>query len=335
METVSNPIEKTCFQLLEKAIHSEATDIHFVPTSEGYDVTIRKHALFSKIGHFPHTLGSRLISFYKFLSSLDISEHRRPQSGSFHRSFSEHNFSFRVSTIPSIQSRESVAIRVQKHDKIVPLQKLCSNPEWSSQLSQAAAYKQGLFLVTGPTGSGKTTTLYSLTAHCVKELERHVISLEDPVENNHSHLLQIQVNERSGITYSAGLKAILRHSPDVIMIGEIRDAETAKIAVEAALTGHLVLSTIHAKDPVGCLYRLMDLGVHLEELRQTIIAISAQRLITRHSGETAAIFEILQDPYIEQATEAISKGERFSVPNERKIDTQLAFLESQALNVVE
>ena len=109
---------------------------------------------------------------------------------------------------------------------------------------------QGLILLTGPTGSGKTTTIYSLTAHCVNNLERHVITLEDPVENNHSHLLQIQVNERSGMTYSAGLKAILRHSPDVIMIGEIRDSETAKIAVQAALTGHLVLTTVHSKDPV-------------------------------------------------------------------------------------
>ncbi|MDV6377898.1 competence type IV pilus ATPase ComGA [Sporosarcina sp. GW1-11] len=327
MEVNENPIEKTCFQLLEKAIQSDATDIHFVPTAEGYDVTIRKQAIFSKIGQFPQTLGGRLISFYKFLSSLDISEQRRPQSGSFHRSFSDQNFSFRVSTIPSIQLRESVAIRIQKHDKIVPLHQLCMNTDWSKQLSEAISNKQGLFLVTGPTGSGKTTTLYSLTSHCVAELKRHVISLEDPVENNHSHLLQIQVNERSGITYSAGLKAILRHSPDVIMIGEIRDAETAKIAVEAALTGHLVLTTIHAKNPIGCLYRLLDLGIHLEELRQTIIAISAQRLITKPSGETAAVFEILNGSTVEEATEAITKGQRFTSSEFGDIDKQLMIYE--------
>ncbi|PIC78568.1 competence protein ComG [Sporosarcina sp. P19] len=327
METEKNPIEKTCVQLLEKAIKSGATDIHFVPTTEGYDVTIRKHSYFSKIGQYPHILGGRLISFYKFLSSLDISEQRRPQSGSFHQSFFDCNFSFRVSTIPSIQLRESVAIRIQKHDKIVPLNQLCLDPEWTQQLAEAAACKQGLFLVTGPTGSGKTTTLYSLTSHCVSELKRHVISLEDPVENNHSHLLQIQVNERSGITYSAGLKAILRHSPDVIMIGEIRDAETAKIAVEAALTGHLVLSTIHAKDPVGCLYRLLDLGIHVEELRQTIIAISAQRLITQQSGDTAAVFEILQESDLQVATESMLNGLRFSPPTHKKIEVQQALYE--------
>lgn len=327
MENEKNPIETTCLNLLEKAINSEATDIHFVPTIGGYDVTIRKHSHFSKVGEYPHTLGGRLISFFKFLSSLDISEQRRPQSGSFHKSFSDCNFSFRVSTIPSIQLRESVAIRIQKHDKIVPLEQLCLDPEWTQQLAYAAACRQGLFLVTGPTGSGKTTTLYSLTSHCVNELQRHVISLEDPVENNHSHLLQIQVNERSGITYSAGLKAILRHSPDVIMIGEIRDSETAKIAVEAALTGHLVLSTIHAKDPVGCLYRLLDLGVHKEELRQTIIAISAQRLVTRPTGETAAVFEILQEADLQQATDAIGNGPRFAFQREKRIEARQALYE--------
>ena len=140
-------------------------------------------------------------------------------------------------------------------------------------------------MLTGPTGCGKTTTIYSLTAHCVNQLERHVITLEDPVENNHSHLLQIQVNEQSGMTYSAGLKAILRHSPDVIMIGEIRDSETAKIAVQAALTGHLVLTSVHSKDPAGCFYRMMDFGISAEELRQTMVCISAQRLIRRYFGK--------------------------------------------------
>ena len=138
--------------------------------------------------------------------------------------------------------------------------------------------------------------MYSLTAHCVNISNRHVITLEDPVENNHSHLLQIQVNEQSGMTYSTGLKAILRHSPDVIMIGEIRDSETAKIAVQAALTGHLVFSTVHSKDPAGCFYRMMDFGISAEELRQTVICISAQRLIRQQSGDPGVVFEIVDGP---------------------------------------
>ena len=160
-----------------------------------------------------------------------------------------------------------------------------------------------------------------MTAHCVNELERHVITLEDPVENNHSHLLQIQVNERSGMTYAAGLKAILRHSPDVIMIGEIRDAETAKTAVAAALTGHLVLTTIHSKDPEGCFYRLMDFGITPEELRQTIVCICAQRLIRKECGDLSAVFEIVQGDLLDSLADGIVNGKRIQMPKEMKIET--------------
>lgn len=308
MDQSNNLIEKKCFQLLEKAISEDASDIHFVPGNEDYQITFRKNFAFYTVGSFPHQLAGRMISFYKFLSSLDISDQRKPQSGSFHKAFNEENYSFRVSTIPSIQLKESVAIRIQKHDRIISLDQLCADPKHAKQLRHAVRHEQGLFLVTGPTGTGKTTTLYSLTAHCVNELQRHVITLEDPVENNHRHLLQIQVNERSGITYAAGLKAILRHSPDVIMIGEIRDRETAKIAVEASLTGHLVLTTVHSKDPVGCFYRLMDLGISYEDLRQTIIAISAQKLVQVSDGDLSAAFTILQGEQLEEEAAAIRSG---------------------------
>gem|GEM_PF-2584356 len=155
-----------------------------------------------------------------------------------------------------------------------------------------------------------------LIHHCTSVLHRHVISLEDPVENNQVNLLQIQVNERAGITYSTGLKAILRHSPDVIMIGEIRDQETAKIAIEAALTGHLVLSTIHAKDSVSCLYRLIDLGVSQEELRQTVIGIVAQILIQIQQQQEGrkALFEILSDDYLAKAIDALKQNFVYELP---------------------
>lgn len=320
MENRDNLIEKKCFDLLERAIANEATDIHLVPMQDRYDICFKKNSKLERSGIFPPQLAARMISFYKFLSSLDISDKRKPQSGSFHKKIHSENFSFRVSTIPSVQLKESVVIRIQRHDQIVPLDKLCINPSWEQKLRRAAEERQGLVLLTGPTGSGKTTTIYSLTAHCVNQLERHVISLEDPVENNHSHLLQIQVNERSGMTYAAGLKAILRHSPDVIMIGEIRDSETAKTAVAAALTGHLVLTTVHSKDPEGCFYRMMDFGITPEELRQTVVCISAQRLIQKKDGGVGAVFEIVQGDLLDAIAAGIVSGQRVQVPKEMTID---------------
>lgn len=330
MEKQDNIIEHKCMDLLEKALRYEATDIHFVPTKEGYDISFKKDAKLERFSTFPPHLTDRMISFYKFLSSLDISDKRKPQSGSFHKQIQGENYSFRVSTIPSIQLRESVVIRLQKHDKIMSLDDLCVESSWADQLRQAAKAQQGLVFLSGPTGCGKTTTLYSLTAHCVNNLNRHVISLEDPVENNHSHLLQVQVNEQSGMTYSTGLKAILRHSPDVIMIGEIRDSETAKVAVSAALTGHLVFSTVHSKDPAGCLHRMMDFGVSAEELRQTVVCIATQRLIRKPTGKVCAIFEIAKDQALDGMMDSIMKGERFLFPKEQRIEALVTkYMKSQ------
>ncbi|WP_342505186.1 competence type IV pilus ATPase ComGA [Sporosarcina sp. FSL K6-2383] len=321
MNRNDNVVEQKSFQLLETAIQYDASDIHLVPMRDGYDVLFKKNARLDRSGSLPLQLASRMISFFKFLSSLDISDKRKPQSGSFHKRMQEENFSFRVSTIPSIQMKESVVIRLQRHDRITSLDDLCIEQEWSESLRRAVTKQQGLVLLTGPTGCGKTTTIYSLTAYCVNQLERHVITLEDPVENNHAHLLQIQVNEQSGMTYSAGLRAILRHSPDVIMIGEIRDSETAKIAVQAALTGHLVLTSVHSKDPAGCFYRMMDFGVSAEELRQTIICISAQRLIQRTSGQMGAVFEIIQGDHLDRMTDSIIKGDRVVVPENLQVES--------------
>lgn len=316
MDKSENVVERKCFELLEQAVMKEATDIHFVPTDIDYAIHLNKGFKLTKIGSLPPQLANRMISFYKFLSSLDISDKRKPQSGSFHRKILEEDFSFRVSTIPAIHYQESVVIRIQKHNRVKPIEKLCLKQEWAEILRRTSQMQQGLILLSGPTGSGKTTTMYSLTAYCYRELNRHVISIEDPVENKHAHLLQIQVNEHAGVTYATGLKAILRHSPDVIMLGEIRDSETAKIAVSAALTGHLVYSTVHAKDPVGTIYRMLDFGVSLEELKQTVICVASQRLITQKNNELGVVFELIEGQAVEKMMHKIQKGERFT--NERK-----------------
>ena len=166
-----NIVEQKSFQLLETAIQYDASDIHLVPTRDGYEVLFKKDAKLNQSGTLPPQLAGRMISFYKFLSSLDISDKRKPQSGSFHKQIQGNNFSFRVSTIPSIGMKESVVIRLQRHDRIVSLDELCIEKEWSDKLRQAVREQQGLILLTGPTGCGKTTTIYSITAHCVNQLE--------------------------------------------------------------------------------------------------------------------------------------------------------------------
>lgn len=313
--------------MLERAIEAEVSDFHILPGYDEYTLLFRNHTETVKAGRLPLLIGDRVITFFKFLSSLDISEKRKPQSGSFQHKFGDQFYSFRVSTLPSVFLKESLVIRLMLRDSAIPLPSLTYNSESAKILQTLSTYSQGLLCFTGPTGSGKTTTLYSLTNYCVQQMKRHVISLEDPVENSQSHLLQIQVNERSGVTYAAGLKAILRHSPDVIMIGEIRDAETAKAAVQAALTGHLVMTTVHSKDTIGCLYRLMDLGVSLEELKQVMIGIAAQRIIqyrnTEGRADFASVYEILHSDYLAEALNDIHSGKGYSLPKTLTLDHQI------------
>ncbi len=325
---IESVVETKSEQLLLKALHFGASDLHLLPTSDNYAVHFRKYGKLFPAGNIPFELGERIISYFKFLSSLDISEKRKPQSGSFQKEFQKNQYAFRVSTLPSVFRRESLVIRLMLQNSRHPISSLCYYPKFSEKLIQLISNKQGLLLFSGATGSGKTTSLYSLVQYCSETLARHVISLEDPVESSQSHLLQIQVNERAGVTYAVGLKAILRHSPDVIMIGEIRDQETANIAVQAALTGHLVLSTVHSKDTVNCLYRLMDLGVSLEEMRQALIGIVAQCLIkVGNKEERKAIFEILSGKYLEQAISAAMRGDEYVLPNFETLAYQKKILE--------
>lgn len=330
MQNFESVVEQKCDQLLLKAIHFGASDIHLVPEQEKYIVHFRKYGKLTVAGEYPLEIADRMTSYFKFLSLLDISEKRKPQSGSFQRQVEEGNFSFRVSTLPSVFMRESVVIRLMLQNHTSPLAHLAYNSEDANLLLQLIEQKQGIFFLTGATGSGKTTTLYSLIHHCTTNMNRHVISLEDPVENKQPHLLQIQVNERAGVTYAAGLKAILRHSPDVIMIGEIRDRETAHIAIEAALTGHLVLSTIHSKDTIGCLYRLLDLGIPLEDLKQTILAIVAQSLVQPNDLQDTrqAIYEVLHGEQLFAALNAIYEKQPYSLPITSTLSHQLTLFEN-------
>lgn len=311
-------------KLLLKACHFGASDLHIMPTNKNYSIMFRKFGKLIQAGSLPDEMGTRIISYFKFLSSLDISERRKPQSGAFQKELGDSYYSFRVSTLPSVFSKESLVIRVLRQNFTQPLHDLCFFSNQADELCQMMHNRQGLVLITGATGSGKTTTLYSLIHYCRTALARHVISLEDPVEIGQEDLLQIQVNERAGITYSSGLKAILRHSPDVIMIGEIRDRETAKIAVEAALTGHLVLTTVHARNTVNCIYRLMDLSITIDELRQSLVGIVAQTLVhIKGQDERKAIFELLKEEQLIDAIVATMRGDNYTMPEQSTLSYTL------------
>lgn len=318
---VESVIEKKCDQLLQKAIQFNASDIQLTPLETSYYLYFKRNNYRIEVGEITVDLGERMISYFKFLSSLDISEKRKPQSGAFKQEINQQHYSFRVSTLPAVQMKESLIIRLLLQNQSVALHTLSYFPQSAEALLNLTKLEQGIIILTGATGSGKTTSLYSLIHHSAHQLQRNVISLEDPVESNQQNILQIQVNERAGVTYATGLKAILRHSPDVIMVGEIRDADTAKVAIEAALTGHLVLTTVHAKDTVGCLYRMLSLGISFEDLRQSVVGIVAQQLVTVKDQRTA-IYEILQASHLRDAFNAIRAGDWYNIPSELSLERQ-------------
>lgn len=317
-------LEQSVSLLLKEAIQSRATDIHFFPRYNRMDIYFRiTHHLIKK-WPIPLPEAERMITFLKYKAAMDIGEKRRPQNGSFSITIAGKRYGFRLSTLPS-QYTESLVIRIIPHDDFIPLERLSLFPRPLMIFKKLLTFSHGLLIFTGPTGSGKTTTLYSLLRYSSEHLGRKVITLEDPVEKNHDSLLQIQINEKAGITYSTGLKAILRHDPDLIMVGEIRDAETARIAVRAALTGHFVLTTMHTKNTLGALYRLEEFGVSFEEMAQTIIGISAQRLVELicsychdvncsarcQTRRMSAVFELLYGEELEKCLRIV-KGENLT-----------------------
>ena len=313
-------IERRCTDLLRKAAQCDTTDIHIKPETSCYSVSFRSFQGLRQVTKIPFDFGDRMIAYFKYLSLLDMSEKRKPQTGSFQLPIDTQSYYFRISTLPSVLTKESIVIRLMPDDAAQSIHQLAAFRDSARLLENLAEASQGLILLTGPTGCGKSTTLYSLLKHCSEKLNRNIITLEDPVERKNHSILQIQVNEKAGLDYAAGLKAILRHDPDIIMIGEIRDADTAQIAVRAALTGHLVFSTIHARHSVGCLHRLHDLGISFEDMAQTLIAVSAQRIIPVYAdldqseSNFRALYEILHGDRLADALESSKNQKEYILP---------------------
>lgn len=271
--------ERVADELIKEAVEQGASDIHLSPKQKKYVADFRIHGTLYPARFFSMDEGERLVAHFKYMGGMDIGEKRKPQNGAYQVYLHSTHLSLRLSTLPTSSSKESLVIRLLLSSSSQTTFHLSLFPSSARKLYALMHHAHGLIIFTGPTGSGKTTTLYHLIHYCSQSLHRHVITLEDPIEKENENALQVQVNEKAGVTYATGLKAILRHDPDVIMVGEIRDTETAKIAIRAALTGHLVLTTMHTKDAKGAIYRLLEFGVKWNEIQQTLLAVSAQRLV--------------------------------------------------------
>ncbi|SDN07493.1 competence type IV pilus ATPase ComGA [Sediminibacillus halophilus] len=292
-------------KLLTAAISANASDIHFLPSAVDTEIFFRirgERSLFSKI---PVRHYKQILSYYKFTSGMDIGEVRKPQSGTIPFTVdSGPSYSLRLSTLP-VNHFESLAVRILPQSDTPPLERLLLFPWQLTKLHSLVSAKSGIILLTGPTGSGKTTTLYALLQSLLDKYSPQVITLEDPIEKDLDKAIQVQVNEKAGINFQTGLKAVLRHDPDILMIGEIRDKGTAQIAVQAALTGHLVLSTLHAKDAYGTIKRLLDMDINKNELYQVLLGVCALQLVPIQLSDSGnnrtAVLELLENTTLVEA----------------------------------
>lgn len=274
----SAPIVRLLESILLRGVRDKAADIHFEPYQGEFRIRMRVDGVLYEIDPPPAHLAAAIISRVKVLANLDISETRLPQDGRIEMTVDGRQVDLRVSTVPT-QGGESVVLRILDRTSLqLDLGRLGLMPNEMEQLDRFIRLPHGIVLVTGPTGSGKTTTLYSLLSQ-VNEPHLKILTVEDPVEYDLEGIVQVPVNDEIGVNYSKVLRTMLRQDPDIILVGEIRDPETAQIAVEAALTGHLVLSTLHTNDAPSTVTRMVDLGVEPFLLSATLEGIVAQRLV--------------------------------------------------------
>lgn len=274
------PVIKYLNQLLTQAVELRATDIHIEPIGSVFRVRFRIDGILHEMETLEKSFYLALVSRIKLLAGLDIAEKRLPQDGKFTTRIASHYIDIRVSTIPMIKGESVVMRLLYKESLSFSIGKLGLEKDHQELLLHLVSKPYGMILITGPTGSGKTTTLYTLLSR-LNNRERKIITVEDPVEYQLEGINQIQVKPEIGLTFAHALRSILRHDPDVIMIGEIRDRETAEIAIHSALTGHLVLSTLHTNDAPSALFRLLEMGIEDYLLNASILGVVAQRIVRK------------------------------------------------------
>jgi type IV pilus assembly protein PilB len=274
------PIVQVVNRIVVQALRDRASDVHIEPTDDGVRVRFRVDGALHEVLTLPSDMGPALVSRIKILSDMNIVERRRPQDGQFEMSVDGRDVDVRVSTTSTIWGEKTVLRLLDRTRSLLRLRDLGMPPETGERYSRIVSSPFGMVIVAGPTGSGKTTTLYATLTE-INRPDINVMTIEDPVEYVFPKVNQIQIADHAGLSFATGLKSILRQDPDVILVGEVRDVETARIAVQSAMTGHLVLSSVHAIDSVSALYRLLDMGIESFRITSAIVGVVAQRLVRR------------------------------------------------------
>ncbi len=275
-----SPISRALSTILEYAVKTKASDIHIEPLESALKIRCRVDGVLREIMQLPKSIEPALISRIKILSNLKIDEHRIPQDGQFTVSVAEKEVDLRIAISPVVWGEQVVIRLLDKSGSSFDLEQMGYAGRGLRAIRKGVKRPNGMILTSGPTGSGKSTSLYALIKE-IKDDSVNIVTLEDPVEYKMPGVNQIQVNSEVGLTFSAGLRSILRQDPDIVMVGEIRDKETAELAVQAALTGHLVFSTLHTNSAAGVLPRLLDMGIEPFLIASTVNTIIGQRLVRR------------------------------------------------------
>ena len=274
------PVVNFVNNMIEKAFRTKASDIHIEPGESSVRIRMRVDGILREVATPPRDYLAGIISRIKIMSNMNIAEKRIPQDGRCSVNVEGRELDLRISTIPTSFGENMVLRLLDKNQLILPLEKLGFLPEEENVYKEKIQKAHGLILVTGPTGSGKTTTLYS-TLNRIRSIEKNIITIEDPIEYQMDLIRQMQVNPKVGISFSSGLRSFLRQDPDIIMVGEIRDLETARISIQASLTGHLVFSTLHTNDATSTITRLMDMGIEPYLIASSLQTVLAQRLVRK------------------------------------------------------
>ncbi len=303
---VDAPLAQVLNLIIEEAVKARSSDIHIEPTEDRVRVRYRIDGTLQDMMSLPTNIHRALLSRIKILANMNIADHHRPQDGQFSTEAKGRELDIRVATSPTVSGEMAVLRLLDKSRATLGLSELGFLPDSLAKYEDMLKVPYGMILISGPTGSGKTTTLYA-SINSLDTMSRNIVTIEDPAEYRFKDINQIQVNPQAGITFARGLRSILRLDPDVILIGEIRDAETANIAIQSALTGHLMLSSIHASDTTGSLFRLLDLGVETFLIASSVIGIVAQRMVRRICPDCNHLIEA---PLVEQIAYEKETGEK-------------------------